>query len=108
MNDSNRDPRSPSATAGGPAGAAPPAGAGSDDGYVDFIRAIIAADLKSGKHRTVVTRFPPEPNGRLHIGHAKVICLNYGIAEEIPGGRYNLRFDNTNPLKEEQEQWIRG
>ena len=68
----------------------------------DFIRDIIAADLASGKHTSVVTRFPPEPNGYLHLGHAKSICLNFGIAEEF-GGRCHLRFDDTNPAKEEQE-----
>ena len=68
----------------------------------DFIRDIVAADLASGRHRTIVTRFPPEPNGYLHIGHAKSICLNFGIANEF-GGRCHLRFDDTNPTKEEQE-----
>jgi glutaminyl-tRNA synthetase len=68
----------------------------------DFIRDIVEADLKSGRHKTVVTRFPPEPNGYLHIGHAKSICLNFGIAQEF-GGRCHLRFDDTNPTKEEQE-----
>ncbi len=68
----------------------------------DFIRDIVAADLRTGQHETVVTRFPPEPNGYLHIGHAKSICLNFGIAAEF-GGRCNLRFDDTNPVKEEQE-----
>ncbi len=68
----------------------------------DFIREIVAADLRSGRHQTVVTRFPPEPNGYLHIGHAKSICLNFGIAAEF-GGRCHLRFDDTNPVKEEQE-----
>src|SRR5215470_171430 len=68
----------------------------------DFIRDIVEADLKAGRHKTVITRFPPEPNGYLHIGHAKAIGLNFGLAEEF-GGRCHLRFDDTNPLKEEQE-----
>jgi glutaminyl-tRNA synthetase len=68
----------------------------------DFIRDIVADDLAAGRHKSVVTRFPPEPNGYLHIGHAKSICLNFGIAEEF-GGRCHLRFDDTNPTKEEQE-----
>jgi glutaminyl-tRNA synthetase len=68
----------------------------------DFIRDIVKADLDAGRVRQVVTRFPPEPNGYLHIGHAKSICLNFGIAEEF-GGRCHLRFDDTNPTKEEQE-----
>jgi len=68
----------------------------------DFIRGIIADDLAAGRHAGIVTRFPPEPNGYLHIGHAKSICLNFGIAAEF-GGLCHLRFDDTNPLKEEQE-----
>lgn len=68
----------------------------------DFIRDIVQADLDAGRHAQVVTRFPPEPNGYLHIGHAKSICLNFGIAQEF-GGRCHLRFDDTNPIREEQE-----
>jgi glutaminyl-tRNA synthetase len=68
----------------------------------DFIRDIITADLSLGKYQEIVTRFPPEPNGYLHIGHAKSIALNFGIAQEFPG-HCNLRFDDTNPAKEEQE-----
>ena len=68
----------------------------------DFIRDIVQSDLDSKKHAQIVTRFPPEPNGYLHIGHAKSIALNFGIAQEF-GGRCHLRFDDTNPTKEEQE-----
>ncbi|MBU1565032.1 MAG: glutamine--tRNA ligase/YqeY domain fusion protein [Proteobacteria bacterium] len=72
----------------------------SENRPLDFIRQIIADDLKSGKHQRTITRFPPEPNGFLHIGHAKSICLNFGIAQET-GGTCNLRFDDTNPSKED-------
>ncbi|MDJ0937899.1 MAG: glutamine--tRNA ligase/YqeY domain fusion protein [Kiloniellales bacterium] len=68
----------------------------------DFIRSIIRDDLAAGRTQSVITRFPPEPNGYLHIGHAKSICLNFGAAQEF-GGRCNLRFDDTNPVKEELE-----
>lgn len=72
---------------------------------LDFIREIIADDLAAGKHSTVITRFPPEPNGYLHVGHAKSICLNFGIAQEqsAVGAKCHLRFDDTNPEKEEVE-----
>jgi len=69
---------------------------------VNFIAKVITEDLESGKHSNIVTRFPPEPNGYLHIGHAKSICLNFGLAEQF-GGQCNLRFDDTNPEKEEDE-----
>ncbi|MFZ3350679.1 MAG: glutamine--tRNA ligase/YqeY domain fusion protein [Xanthobacteraceae bacterium] len=68
----------------------------------DFIRDIVRTDLASGRHEAIITRFPPEPNGYLHIGHAKSICLNFGVAEEF-GGKCNLRYDDTNPTKEDQE-----
>src|SRR6266536_1501147 len=68
----------------------------------DFIRDIVAEDLRTGKYTKIVTRFPPEPNGYLHIGHAKSICLNFGIAREF-GGACNIRMDDTNPTKEDVE-----
>jgi glutaminyl-tRNA synthetase len=68
----------------------------------NFIRNIIDADLASGKHSQIVTRFPPEPNGYLHIGHAKSICLNFGLARDYQG-QCNLRMDDTNPEKESDE-----
>jgi glutaminyl-tRNA synthetase len=68
----------------------------------DFIREIVAADLREGRVKSIVTRFPPEPNGYLHIGHAKAICIDFGVARDF-GGRTNLRFDDTNPTREEQE-----
>ncbi len=73
-----------------------------ESGSNDFIRAIIKEDLKTGKHQTIRTRFPPEPNGYLHIGHAKSICLNFGLAQAF-GGLCNLRMDDTNPVKEDIE-----
>ena len=72
----------------------------------DFIRNIIRGDMSSSKHNEIVTRFPPEPNGHLHIGHAKSINLNFGIAEEFKGKCF-MRFDDTNPIKEE-EQYVEG
>ncbi|MDE0585983.1 MAG: glutamine--tRNA ligase/YqeY domain fusion protein [Planctomycetota bacterium] len=72
------------------------------DTKYDFVRSIVADDLASGKHDSIVTRFPPEPNGFLHIGHAKAICVDFGIPNEF-GGKCHLRFDDTNPSKEEQK-----
>src|SRR6195256_2889765 len=87
----------------GSAATAPGAPKPGEGGPVDFIRAIIDEDLAAGRHHgRVATRFPPEPNGYLHVGHAKSICLNFGIAEER-GGICNLRFDDTNPTKEDVE-----
>ena len=74
----------------------------SENAPTDFIREIVRKDLKAGKHDRIVTRFPPEPNGYLHIGHAKAFCLNFGLAEEF-GGQCNLRFDDTNPDREDTE-----
>jgi len=71
----------------------------------NFIRNIVIDDLDTGKHRDIVTRFPPEPNGHLHIGHAKSICLNFGISDEFDG-KTNLRFDDTNPLKENEDYML--
>ena len=76
--------------------------AATDDAPLDFIRTIVSDDIQSGKYTEIVTRFPPEPNGYLHMGHAKSICLNFGIANDF-GGRCHLRFDDTNPAKEEIE-----
>ena len=74
---------------------------GGENGPLHFIEQIIADDLNSGKHQRIHTRFPPEPNGHLHIGHAKAICLSFGLAEKH-NGLVNLRFDDTNPEKESQ------
>jgi glutaminyl-tRNA synthetase len=74
----------------------------SEEKSLNFIEEIVEADLASGKHKTILTRFPPEPNGYLHIGHAKSICLNFGLAKKY-GGTTNLRFDDTNPVTEDTE-----
>lgn len=75
---------------------------GAEERSLNFLEEIIEADLASGKHKSILTRFPPEPNGYLHIGHAKSICLNFGLAKKY-GGKTNLRFDDTNPTKEDVE-----
>src|ERR671921_632193 len=69
---------------------------------LNFLEEIVENDLKNGKHKELITRFPPEPNGYLHMGHAKSICLNFGLALKY-GGYTNLRFDDTNPVTEETE-----
>ena len=74
----------------------------SEEKSLNFIEEIVEADLAAGKYQSIVTRFPPEPNGYLHIGHAKSICLNFGLAQKY-GGKTNLRFDDTNPVTEETE-----
>ena len=74
----------------------------SEERNLNFIEEIIEEDLQAGKYKSIVTRFPPEPNGYLHIGHAKSICLNFGLTERF-GGYTNLRFDDTNPVTEETE-----
>ncbi|MGV3595201.1 MAG: glutamine--tRNA ligase/YqeY domain fusion protein [Sediminibacterium sp.] len=74
----------------------------SEEKSLNFIEEIVEADLSSGKYQSIVTRFPPEPNGYLHIGHAKSICLNFGLANKY-GGKTNLRFDDTNPVTEDTE-----
>ncbi len=74
----------------------------SEEKSLNFIEEIVEQDLSSGKHTSILTRFPPEPNGYLHIGHAKSICLNFGLAKKY-GGKTNLRFDDTNPVTEETE-----
>src|ERR1044072_6093824 len=76
--------------------------AGATEAGRDFIRDIVKGDLDAGRVKQVITRFPPDPNGYLHIGHAKSICLNFGVAGEF-AGLCNLRFDDTNPEKEEVE-----
>ena len=76
--------------------------AGARQAPLDFIREAVTEDLKSGRFDHVHTRFPPEPNAYLHIGHAKAVWIDYGVAADF-GGKFNLRFDDTNPAKEEQE-----
>jgi len=74
----------------------------SEERSLHFLEEIVEADLAAGKYKTIHTRFPPEPNGYLHIGHAKSICLNFGLADKY-GGKTNLRFDDTNPVTEDTE-----
>ena len=69
---------------------------------LNFLEEIVEKDLREGKYEKIITRFPPEPNGYLHVGHAKSICLNFGLAADY-GGETNLRFDDTNPVTEETE-----
>ena len=69
---------------------------------LNFLEEIVEKDLKAGKYKQIITRFPPEPNGYLHLGHAKSICLNFGLAKDY-NGKTNLRFDDTNPITEETE-----
>ena len=76
--------------------------AAAEERQLNFIEEIVERDLQEGKHKSILTRFPPEPNGYLHIGHAKSICLNFGLAKKY-GGKTNLRFDDTNPTKEDVE-----
>ncbi|MCY3596216.1 MAG: glutamate--tRNA ligase family protein, partial [Rhodospirillales bacterium] len=78
------------------------AGSVAEGNQHNFVRDIVRQDIEAGRTESVITRFPPEPNGYLHIGHAKSICLNFGIAQEF-GGRCHLRFDDTNPTREAQE-----
>ena len=79
----------------------------SEEKSLNFIEEIIEEDLKAGKYKSIVTRFPPEPNGYLHIGHATSINLNFGLAKKY-GGYTNLRFDDTNPVTEETEHKIQA
>jgi glutaminyl-tRNA synthetase len=74
----------------------------SEEKSLNFLEEIVEEDLRTGKWKSIHTRFPPEPNGYLHIGHAKSICLNFGLAEKY-GGKTNLRFDDTNPVTEDTE-----
>src|SRR5438093_1004711 len=97
-----REPVAMKKPATGSPAEAPPQSEQSPPAPSDFIRDIVAADLAAGKYHKIHTRFPPEPNGYLHIGHAKSICLNFGIAREF-NGTCNLRMDDTNPTKEEVE-----